>query len=77
MKDREKILKKSYLTINDIRYLLLVSFPVAKKLFLACKQREIDTLGDFRPYENKVMMETLLRITGKRFSTLSAQIKNG
>lgn len=77
MKPREKIINQSYLSINDIRSLLLISFKKAKELFLICKEREVKEVGKFRPYENKVQIETVLRVTGKRLSTLQEQIKSG
>lgn len=75
MKPREQILNQTYLSISDIKTLLIVPHYVAKKLFLACKEKEETEVGKYRPYENKVQIETLLRITGKRLSTLKEQIK--
>lgn len=77
MKPREKILEQSYLSINDIRTLLLISFKKAKELFLECKAKEIKEVGKYRPYENKVQLQTVLRTTGIRLSTLQGQIKSG
>jgi len=77
MKTKESIIQQTYLSINDIRKLFDMPFPRAKELFSVCKAKETEEVGLYRPYENKVKLQTILRATGIRLSILQAQIKNG
>lgn len=77
MKPREQVINQSFVSVNDIRSLLQMSYPKAKELFKVCKEDEQKELGKFRPYERKVQLTTVLKLTGIRLSVLQSQIKSG
>lgn len=74
-KTRSEILQQVYLTKADIQRLMKVSYPVAVKIFdkaLAIDQSELQ----FRPWETRVRLQTVLNINGVTYTQLEKQIKS-
>lgn len=68
------VIEKSYLNKSDISRLLGISRVKAKELFDLCRQYEKEGTN-YIPYDSKVQMETVMKLTGKSITTLKEQIK--
>ena len=74
-KTRSEILQQVYLTKADIQRLMQVSYPVAVKIFdkaLAIDRSELQ----FRHWETRVRLQTVLNINGVTYTQLEKQIKS-
>ena len=73
MKTRKDVLLQAYVNINDIRQLLKVPKEKARKIY-----REVDAIESqkaFRPHENKVLLQNVLKATGINYAFLERQIR--
>lgn len=73
MKSRREVLSQPYVNINDIRQLLKVPKDKARRIY-----QEVDAIEskkEFRPHENKVLLQNVLKATGISYSFLERQIR--
>ena len=73
MKTREELLNQIYLSQTDIQQLLSISYEKAKRLYDQCDYYENGL--NFRLFENKIRMKTLLHTLGISYEELERSIK--
>lgn len=71
MKTKERVLRQSYLNINDIAVLLGCSWRKAKQTYLIAN--EIDDEMRYRVEPHKVRLQTVLKVTGLNLNMLMKQ----
>lgn len=72
MKTRREILSQPYVNISEIKRLLQLPRDKAKEIYQICDEAE--ALKEFRAHENKVPLQSVLRIAGVSYSFLAKQI---
>lgn len=74
-KTRAEVLQQTYLTRSDVKKLLDVSYPIAVKGFN--QAMEIDRAEmEFRIWETRVRLTSVLRAFGVSYGQLEKQIKS-
>ena len=74
-KTRADIIQQTYLTKADIKRLLVVSYPVAVRIYDQALDQDRAELK-FRPWENRVRLHTVLGVAGITYTQLEKQIKS-
>lgn len=75
IKTREDLLKEVYLNKTEISHLLKISQPAAKKMFDAAMEIDDKNLGNWKIYDNRVRIKSVLKVAGVDLNFLQKQIK--
>ena len=75
MKSREDLLNEVYLNKAEISRLLKVSPPAAKKIFDSSMALDNKVLGNWKIYNNRVRINSVMKVAGIDYNLLQKQIK--